>query len=510
MPSEANKRIAKNTIMLYIRTFLIMFVSLYTSRIILQALGESDFGIYTLVGGFVALLTFLNAAMTSATQRFLNFELGKKNKAAVERVFSMSMSIYILVALIFVLFFETIGLWFFVNKLNIPPDRMPAAYWVYHFSVLATCAQMLRVPYQASIIAYEDMSFYAYVSIAEAMLRLGLVFLLLTINFDKLIVYAILMFAIVIIVNVFYCVFCKKHYTTCNYRLFRDRSLFKNILSFSGWSTLGGIANVSATHGVNIILNIFFGVMVNAAMGIATQVQSAIYSFVTNFQTAFNPQIVKMFAESKEKAFTQLVFRASRLSYYLFFILAFPAALCCESLLKIWLTQVPEYTLQFIQLYFCVMLIDALSAPLWISIQAAGRIKYYQILISIIILFNLPLVYVCGRLGWSPVWAIAIRIIINLVAHLFRLWYLHKYIAFPSVRYIKEIMGKCLLVTLFIIPIPAVLYLYTNGTLQQFATAFVGFLIACAVIFRYGLEQNERGYVIKHIKHRIKKDEASA
>lgn len=509
MPSEANKRIAKNTMMLYIRTLLIMLVSLYTSRIILQALGETDFGIYTLVGGFVALLTFLNAAMTSATQRFLNFELGKKDNDAVGRIFSMSMSIYMLVALLFVLFFETIGLWFFANKLNIPPDRMQAAYWVYHFSILAICIQMLRVPYQASIIAYEDMSFYAYVSIAEVILRLGMVYLLLMINGDKLIVYAVLMFAIAFIVNLCYRFFCKRHYTTCNYRLFWDRSLFRSLLSFSGWSMLGGVANVGATHGVNIILNIFFGVTVNAAMGIANQVQTAIYSFVTNFQMAFNPQIVKTYAENETKTFTSLVFRASRLSYYLLFIIAFPAVLCCDSLLKIWLTQIPEYTLQFIQLYICVMLIDALSAPLWISIQAIGKIKRYQLSIAAIIFFNLPLVYVCGKLGWSPVWAIAIRIIVNFVAHMFRLWYLYKYIAFPSWMYIREIMGKCLLTTVLITPIPIVLYMHSSGMMQQFATAAVGFVMAGFITVRYGLEKNERDYILKWIRHKINKNGAS-
>lgn len=487
-----------------------MFVSLYTSRIILQALGETDFGIYNIVGGFVALLTFLNAAMTSATQRFINFELGKKNIHAVKRIFSMSMSIYILSTLVIIIFFETIGLWFFSNKLNIPSERMNAAYWVYHFSVLTTCVQMLRVPYQASIIAYEDMSFYAYLSIIEVILRLGLVYLLLIINSDKLIVYAILMLIIAIIVNLFYYIFCKCHYTTCNYRLFWDKCLFRDLFSFSGWSMFGGIANVGATHGINIILNIFYGVAVNAAMGIANQVQTAIYSFVSSFQTAFNPQIVKTYAEKDDKAFTSLVFRASRLSYFLLFAIAFPAALCCDSLLKIWLTQVPEYTIQFIQLYICVMLIDALSAPLWISIQAVGRIKQYQILISFIILLNLPLTYICSKIGCSPIYAIGIRIIINLIAHLFRLWYLYKCIAFPVWEYTKGIMGKCLLSTFLILPIPLIAYIYSNNMLQQFATAAIGFIITCITIYFYGLEKDEKEFILNHIKNRIINDKTNS
>lgn len=501
MASESNNRIARNTVMLYVRTMLIMLVSLYTSRVILQALGETDFGVYNIIGGFVALLSFLNVAMTNATQRFLNFELGKKNAEQVNCVFSMSLSIYFLIVALFIFFFESIGLWFVMAKLNIPTDRMEAALWVYHFSVLTACVQLLRAPYQASIIAYENMSVYAYVGIAEVILKLGLVYLLLIINQDKLIIYAILIFLTAAIINIFFYIYCKQKYSTCNYKLVWDKILFTRLLSFSGWNLFGGMANVGASHGVNIVLNLFYGVAINAAMGIANQVYAAINSFVSNFQTAFNPQIVKTYAEGDRTGFTSLVFRSSRFSYYLLFVVAYPVMLGCQPLLELWLTIVPEYTIQFVRLFFVFLLIDAMSGPLWMSVQATGVIRNYQIVVSSMILLNLPLIYVCMKLGYPPTAALVIRIIINMLTHLYRLWYLHKHIDFPAVRYMREVMVKCGIVSLLIIPIPfAILRLFEHTLLCYIGAIASSLTISTYVIAIFGLERNERQYIVQAVR----------
>lgn len=484
--------------MLYIRTMFIMLVSLYTSRVILQALGETDFGIYNIIGGFVALLSFLNAAMTNATQRFLNFELGKKDNSQVDKVFSMSLTIYFLIALIFILVFETAGLWFFSTKLNIPADRMVAASWVYHFSILTACVQLLRLPYQASIIAYENMSVYAYVSIVEVLLKLVLVYLLLIINQDKLIVYAVLTFLVTTIISVIFYAYCKRKYSTCKYNLIWDKGLFVKLLSFSGWSLFGGLANVGASHGVNIVLNLFYGVVINAAMGVANQVHAAINSFVSNFQIAFNPQIVKTYAEGDKIGFNSLVFRASRFSYYLLFIIAYPVILCCQPILDLWLTIVPEYTTQFIQLFLIFSLIDAMSGPLWMSVQATGIIRNYQIVVSVMILLNLPLIYICMKLGYSPIAALVVRIIINLLTHLYRLWYLYKHIDFPLLRYVREVMVRCVVVSVLIIPIPYIILQHINSIFLGYFIVFLSSLLVslCVVLF-YGLEKGERNHIMQ-------------
>ncbi|MBE9469364.1 MAG: oligosaccharide flippase family protein [Bacteroidetes bacterium] len=491
--------------MLYIRTLLIMLVSLYTSRIILQTLGVSDFGIYNIVGGFIALFAFVNSAMTSATQRFLNYEMGKNNKAEVKRVFSMSLTTHILLSILLFIILESFGLWFFNSKINIPIDRMPAARWVYQFSVLSCCVSMLRVPYQASIISYEKMSFYAYISIVEVILKLGIVYSLLVINMDKLIAYSILVFIVTILINICYIIYCTKKFSSCHYKYFTDKKLFFKLISFSGWSMFGSMANAGANQGVSIIINIFFGVTMNAAFGIANQVRSAIYMFVSNFQTAFNPQIVKSYAANDKQNYESLVFRASRFSYFLLFIIALPVILCCQSILGIWLKEVPLHSANFVQLFLIFLLIDALSAPLWISVQATGKIKNYQLIISSEIALNLPIIYLCFKLGYPPESALVIRIIINFITHITRLFYLKKHIDFPAFRYIKEVMIKCFLVSFLIIPIPLFIHFHMADLRGDLITILSSIIISIFVYYFFGLQKTEKQLIINSIHKIIKR-----
>ena len=300
--SENNKRIAKNTLMLYVKMGVMMLVQLYTSRVVLQTLGVDDFGIYNVVGGVVVLFSFLNAAMSSATQRFLNFELGKGDLVQVGRVFSMSLTVHFCIAGLVLLLAETVGLWFLNSELNIPAERMVAANWVYQFSVATTLLGILLVPYNATIIAHERMGFYAWTSIVKAVLLLVIVYFLSIGEVDKLILYAGLVFAVNALMQGVYIVYCRRAFSkTALYRPFFDRELFRRLISFSGWSLFGGVADMCNSQGINMVMNIFCGVAVNAAMGIANQVNAAVYQFVSNFQIAFNPQLVKSYAANERE-----------------------------------------------------------------------------------------------------------------------------------------------------------------------------------------------------------------
>ena len=323
MPSSNNKHIAKNTLMLYFRMILTMLVSLYTSRIVLNTLGVEDYGIYNIVGGVVILFSFFNNAMSNATQRFLSFELGQNNSVQLKRTFSMIINVHIGIAFLIFLLAETVGLWFLNTHINIPTERMKAANWVYQFSIFTFLINIIRVPYHATIVAYEKMSFYAYLSIIEVLLKLGVVFLIQISPLDKLIFYGFLIFVVSVLILLVYKIYCNKNFDAANYNFFWDTKLFKTLISFSGWSLFGSAANVSSKQGTDILLNIFYGVMVNAAMGIANQVNNAVNGFVQNFQTAFKPQIVKSYAANETDYLIRLIFQTSKFSFFYFIVLLY-------------------------------------------------------------------------------------------------------------------------------------------------------------------------------------------
>lgn len=502
MASENNKRIAKNTGILYIRMFITMGVSLYTSRVVLATLGVNDFGIYNIVGGIIVLFSFLKAAMTSSTQRFLNYELGlakNDNYESVKRIFSMSMTAHISIILLFILASETIGLWFLNTQLNIPQERMLAANWVYQFSLLALSIEIIKVPYHASIIAYEKMTFFAYVSIAEVIFKLLIVFALLLFSVDKLILYSFLVFVVTFAMLTIYKIYCNKVFITCRYNFFWDASLYKQLMSFSGWSLFGSVANVGAQQGVNILLNVFYGVSINAAMGVANQVSSAINSFVSSFQTAFNPQIVKSYAANDQSGFISLIFQASKFSYYLLYAITLPVILNIDIILNIWLKNVPSHSAFFIILILMFLLIDAISAPLWMSVQATGKIKNYQILMGAIIILNLPLSYICLKLGYIPESVLIIRVFINFTIFIVRIFYLRIKIKLPTKLYFEEVIFKVALVTLLSIPLPLLISYYTSNFNGLVLTSFFSVVSVVGCIYLFGLTKRERKFVEKLI-----------
>lgn len=498
--SANNKRIAKNTLLLYIRMFLMMGITLYTSRVVLQMLGVDDFGIYNVVGGIIVLFSFINNAMVASTQRFLNFELGRDNVEEAQKVFAASLNIYLVIVVIFMLLAETVGLWFLNRYINIPPERTVAANWVYQASLVATALNFVRMPYNAAIIAYERMSFYAYTSIIEAALKLGIVFLLYAFA-DKLIAYAWLVSVVALSILLMHVFFCRRVFFICRHHTFAyDKRRYTALVSFSGWSLFGSVANMGASQGVNILLNIFFGVFVNAAMGIANQVSGAIGLFVGNFQTAFNPQIVKSYASGEMERFINLILKASKYSYYLLFLIALPCLICCNEILQLWLGEVPLHAVSFCRLLIIFSLIDAIQGPLWMSAQATGKIKHYQLLMSCLILLNLPVTYVVLKLFPIAELGLIIRVSINIITAVVRVVYLKFLFPFPVIRYVKETVGTCIVVSVMSVLFPWLIYQNTDGLSQLCLT--ISASLVCTLVFIYiiGLSCSERQIVLNIIR----------
>jgi O-antigen/teichoic acid export membrane protein len=502
MPS-ATARIAKNTFALYFRQILIMLVSLYTVRVVLNTLGADDYGIYNVAGGLVVLFSFLNGAMTSGTQRFLNYALGQNNTEEARNVYSLSFIMYGVIALFVIILAETIGLWFLQTQLNIPAGRKGAAFAVYQCSIAAAVIGMLRAPYHATIIAYEKMSFFALVSVIESLLKLGTVFLLAAIRFDSLIVYAFLIFIVGIITFLFYKFYCNKTFEIACFRYSRDKKLLYRIASFSGWSVFGGIANVSNSQGANILINIFSGVGVNAAMGIATQVNTAVYQFVSNFQTAFNPQIVKLYAAKEYDYFMRLIFRTSKFSYLLLFFFVLPLYVNTEYILQIWLKNVPEYTVVFTRLILLFSLIDAISGPLWMSVQAAGNIKKYQLIVSCFIFANLPLSFMFLKFGFSPVWVLIIRVALNSLASGWRVFYLRIKIKLPAINFLSYVIVPIVIISGVSGGVLFLLHNRFSGFSNLIVSCAVSVIVVSGLIYLVGLKREEQELLKKIIKNKF-------
>lgn len=491
-----NKRLAKNTLTLYVRMIFSMAVSLYTSRVILNTLGIEDFGIYNVVGGVVTMLSFLNSAMAASTQRFLNFELGTGNLKQLKHVFSMSLSIHILVAIIVFILAETIGLWFLNTQMTIPANRVEAANWVYQFSILAAMATLTQVPYTAAIIAHERMKAYASIGITEVVLRLIIVLALTWILADKLKLFAVLTFLVSLTITLLYRIYCKRHFPECSYKFIRDITLFKTLASFSGWNLFGSIALVINGQGQNILLNLFFCPAINAARGIAFQLNNAVSALVANFQIAVNPQIVKSYAAQEYDYFQSLMFRSAKLSFFLLFILSAPILIETEYILKWWLKIVPDYTATFCQITLLSSLINSFSLPLATGASATGKIRRYQISVGVFELLNIPVCYLLLRMGYDPVSVFCVSLLLVVITLSVRLWLLKTMISLHVKSFIHNVIIKSGIV--FIITIfPAILmsHLIEEGLLRFISTiAFTSIVSSTAIIF-IGITKNERTFV---------------
>ena len=497
------KLIAKNTLMLYFRQILIMLVSLYTVRVVLNVLGAEDYGIYNVVAGVVVLFSFVNNAMASGTQRFLNYSLGENDLKKTQDIYSASLLIHLSISIFFIILAETAGLWFVSNKLNIPENRLSVAVIAYQFSVATCVFNILKVPYNAVIIAYEKMSFFAWISIIEAILKLSVTFIISFVKFDKLVFYSFLLSCISFIIALAYKFFCNKEFEIAHFKKVSDKGLIKNLISFSGWNLFGATANMCNTQGTNIVLNIFTNVTVNAAMGIANQVNTAVYSFVSNFQTAFNPQIVKSWASKDYDFFHSLLIKSSKYSFYLLYIIVLPLWLNADFILSFWLKNVPDYAVSFVRLILIWSLVESINGPLYMAAHATGNIKLYQIVIGIINLFNLPLVIIAFIFGANPYWLFYIRIALNVFALFFRVEFCARFVLLSRKNFIKNVIARILLVALPSAAITFFIGKLVSGLVYFFVTCFVSVFLTFLLILFAGLTPLERKSVFVTIKEKV-------
>ena len=495
--SDNNKRIAKNTLLLYFRMLFMMVVSLYTSRVILNALGVEDFGIYNVVGGVVAMFTVISGSLSAAISRFITYELGKGDQSKLNKIFSASVTIQLLLSLIIVVLIESVGVWFLNAKMTIPADRVTAANWVLQFSIITFVINLISVPYNAAIIAHERMSAFAYISILEAVCKLAIAFLIMVSPMDKLVFYAILMCIVSVIVRFTYGHYCKKHFTECTYHFHWDKDVLKKMFSFAGWNFIGASSAVLRDQGGNIVINLFYGPSVNAARGIAIQVNSAITGFVSNFMTALNPQITKSYASGDRDYMMTLIFQGARLSFYMLLLLSLPVLVNTHYILVLWLKLVPEHAVLFVQLILIFAMSESISNPLVTAMLATGNIRKYQIVVGGLQLMNLPISYVCLRFGWIPESVLIVAIVISQCCLAARLYMLRGMIGLSSIQYVKNVYINIVVVALFSLVIPAVLSKYMNESFLSFIIlSIVAMICTIVVIFYIGCNRKERAFVV--------------
>lgn len=498
---ENNKRIAKNTIVLYVRMIFVLLVALYTSRVLLDVLGVEDYGVYNVVGGVVTMLGFFNGAMVSSTQRFFSFAIGQEDIEQLNRNYSTILLIQGGLALLVILLAETVGLWFVRTYLVIPPERMNAALWVYHFAVFSFVLSMLQVPFTALIITHERMNVYALISIGDVALKLLLVLILPYLPFDKLISYAVLLFCVALITCSAYVLYCKVRLRYVRVIKRFDRNLFRVLLSYMGWNLWGNSAAVIMGQGINILLNIFFGPAVNAARAIAYQVQGALNQLVTNFQLALNPPIVKSYARGEMDYMHRLIISGSKLSFFLLFLFAVPVGLETPLLLSIWLKEVPMHTVLFTNLILIVGCIDSLSGTLMTAAQASGRIKKYQMFVGLLLILNLPVSYAVLKLGGSPESTMVVAVFISLIALFVRLWIISPLVQLSVSTYCRQALVPVILTSISSI---AVGYgvrrlVGADDLLRGLLVMLLSFIISATFVYLLGLSQHERQIVRSRI-----------
>lgn len=503
--SVDNKRIAKNTFILYIRMSVFMVIGFYTSRVILNTLGVEDYGVYNVVGGIVTMFTFINGALASATSRNITFELGTGDTEKLRSVFGTGLTIHGIVSIIIIIASETIGLWLFYQKMQIPETRLDAAMWVYQLSVLSAVLSIMMVPYNAVIIAHEKMSAFAWMTLLDAILKLVIVFLLVIIPYDKLIIYALLFFIVSIIDQIIYLIYCYQKFPECHTNFIWNKSLIKEMSSFAGWSFFGNLAGITYTQGLNLLLNIFFGPVVNAARGVAIQVQNIVQQFIRNFQMALNPQITKTYAANELEEMHHLMFRSARFSFLLMFFISLPALLETNFILILWLKVVPENTILFFRIIMCTSLIYTTANPLIIANQATGVVKKYQIVCGSILLTILPFSYIALKMGAPAYSVFIIHFIIEAITQIARMYMLRNLINLPIGAYIKQIylpLGR-VIITSIILPIS--IHCMMNEGLMRFLTVgFISVLSVGSASFFLGLNSNERHFLLEKIKIKIK------
>ena len=489
-----NRRIAKNTLLLYVRMLFTMAISLYTSRVVLHVLGVTDYGVYNVVGGVITLLGFLTNSMSGASSRYITFSLGKGDMGEMRRTFGNILSIHFLLAGVVLLLGETIGLWFVLEKLRIPADRMDAALWVYHLSVLTAMLGVVSVPYNAAIIAHERMRAFAYIGIVDALLKLVIVYLLWVMPYDKLVIYALLLFGVQVFDRIVYGWYCVRHFEETRARFLFDKRLFREMFAYAAWTMNGNLAVVGYTQGINILLNLFYGPVVNAARGIATQVQTVAQSFCSNFQTALNPQLTKSYARGDLLRMHQLLTQSSKFSFFILWLIALPLMLEAPLVLRWWLGIVPEHTENFLRLILCASMLSTLSNPLLVSVHATGNLKRFQLIEGTMLLSIVPIAYLLLKLfGIRPEYVFCVHIVVELCTQYARMRIVLPMIAMRVSHYAREVVWPIVKVVLVAPVIPLMVYLLLRQSVASFLlVCTVSVLSLCLAVYCLGCSRSER------------------
>lgn len=491
-----NKRIAKNTLLLYARMLFLMVVSLFTSRVNLHSLGVADFGIYNVVGGVVAMFSMFSGALSVAISRNITYELGRGDNEKLSKVFSTAVNIQVALAIFIVILAEIVGIWFLNNKMVIPEERLYAANWVMHCSIITFAINLISVPYNADIIAHERMSAFAYISILEASLKLGIAYFLFISPVDKLITYAVLLACVSLVLRLIYGIYCNRHFEETHYHFVYDKPLLKSMLGFAGWSMFGLVAYTGYTYGLNVLLNVFFGPVVNAARGIVVQVQTAVQQFAQNFQMALNPQIIKNYASNNLERMHTLIFASSKYCYFMLLMFAIPIIIEAPQLLSLWLGIVPEHTVNFLRLIMLIITFDSLGSSISTAQQATGKIKVYQIIVGGIMLMIVPVAWIWLKLGGTPETVYIVYFVACVLAHVSRMLIIRNMINLSIRKYIVEVMVPIIIVTISSLIVPVVVYNSIPDTiLSFFIVCAVSVLSVLTCVYLIGLKGSERAMV---------------
>lgn len=502
-----NKRVAKNTLYLYFRTLLIMGVTIFTSRIVLDALGVENYGIYNVVGGFVMMFSVLSGTLTAASQRFIAFELGKE-KPEIKKIFSTTLTVHILLAIIVFLLLESFGIWFLNNKININPSRLTAANWVFQCSVITFCINIISIPYNAAIIAYEKISAFAYISIFEVVAKLLIVYALYIIAYDALIVYAIFMLIIALILRLIYGWYCNKNFKECRFSFTLNSKIFMEMIRFCGWNFIGSTAAVMNGQGINLLINLFYGVTFNAARGIASQVDNAINSFVQNFMMALNPQITKTYASKDYIHVNQMIILGTKYAFFLLWIICLPIFINTKYILSIWLKQVPDYVPLFVKYTIIYSLCQSLSQCLYTAMLATGQIKKYQIIVGSLSIMAFPATYIFFKLGFPAEYGYISMIIFSILCLIARIYLLNTIMPIFSIH---NFIYKIIFPVIYSIFIISIIVYFVHSFIN--ASNFMAFIIETLLIsiinigfiFLIGLNKTEQHQITNFITNKILK-----
>lgn len=501
---ENTKRIAKNTLMLYVRTFIVLCVALYTSRIVLNTLGVVDYGIFSIVGGVIGVFSVISGSLSASISRFITYEIGHGDYNQLKKIFSTSISIQIFISLFLLALGELIGVWFLNTKMNIPSERLYAANWVLQSSLLSFVLGIITLPYNACIIAHERMSVYAYISIAEVFLKLFIVYMLLVSSADKLILYACLLFVVSMIMQLSYICYCRTHFPESRYVWVYDPQLIKKMTGFAGWSLFGNGAYMLNVQGVDILINLFFGVTFNAARGIASQVQNAVLQFVNNFTVAVNPQITKSYASGDIEYMHNVMCRGSKFAYYLLLLFTVPIVCEADYILYLWLKVVPENAPVFLRLTLFSALVTILGNPILAGITASGNIRQYQIWITVFGCLVFPFTWLAYELGASVIMAYVIYIIVYFLLNFVRLYFAKKLLLFPVRIYLKKVMFPVFLVSVLVFIVPLLLLSVMHESFARLCLITgISILLTLSIIYQYGLDKSERSFIMNKFKSRF-------